>query len=316
MCVIVYQPSGCELSGNKFNQCWKHNNDGGGYSYIRHGKIKLKRGFFDRKDMLTSYREDRTENDDSPFLLHFRIATQGELSTANTHPFMVRDDLVMAHNGHIMGQHHKTKSDTHMFVLNVLRELPKKFEDDAAIIELLDGYIGTDKMVFMRADGGVMIMNQSWGKADKASGCWFSNDSYKKRKFTANTTKTADYTSRYTTRPWRGHGSYDDWDRDDTNVESIVIQMKPGEGGWVGEACGMCQTPIDGYDDEACAEVGATTPVCWDCICDKETELIDLGIIMMEFAWSDRVKPDICEAGNENAANETLQFPKPKDKEA
>lgn len=306
MCVIVYQPSGCELSGNKFNQCWKHNNDGGGYSYIQHGKIKLKRGFFDRKDMLTSYREDRTENDDSPFLLHFRIATQGELSTANTHPFRVRDDLVVAHNGHIMNQHHQVKSDTHMFVLNVLRQLPEKFEDDRAIVALLDGYIGTDKMAFMRADGGVMIMNQSWGVTDKASGCWFSNDSFKKRKFTSNITKSG---SEYDTKPWRGHGNYDSWDRDDTTVESITIQMSPGNTAWVGEACGMCQVPLDQYDDEACAEVNATTPVCWDCIVNKEVELIDLGVILLPFTWAQKEKQE------EKAANELLAFPKPEVKE-
>jgi hypothetical protein len=304
------------LSGNKFNQCWKHNSDGGGYSFINRGTLELKRGFFDRKEMLAAYRSDRKEHFDSPFLLHFRIATQGDISEQNTHPFRVRPDLVMAHNGHIMGHRHAIKSDTHVFVLDVLRKLPDNFENHDAILELLDGYIGSDKMVFLRADGKAMIMNEGWGKWDKNGGCWFSNDSYKKRKYTTSytTTSAGKSAANYDTRVWNGHNyePYSSWRDDDGEIESVVIDMKDIKADWIGDGCVMCTGPLDQYDNDICKEVGATHPVCWDCIINSEQELLDNSIIMLPFTWPQdtQVKRD-----SENAANELLAFPKPNYKE-
>ena len=158
MCVIVLQPAGAELSGNKFRNCWSRNPDGGGFAYVAEGELWIDKGYFDMKEMLTEYRKARGIYPDSPFLLHFRIATVGPVDGENTHPFRVRDDLVMAHNGTIQGFGDKERSDSYDFAKTVLASLKPGWEEDETMGWLVEKAIGYNKIALLRSDGAMTIL--------------------------------------------------------------------------------------------------------------------------------------------------------------
>jgi len=83
----------------------------------------------------------------------------------------------MAHNGTI--SHLPTdkggRSDSSLFA-ELLSYMKDNFYRNAASMELISGYIGTDKIVFLNNKGEVYIVNAEYGEEE--FGCWFSNDSY------------------------------------------------------------------------------------------------------------------------------------------
>lgn len=256
MCVIVMQPAGAELSGNKFRNCWSRNPDGGGFSYIGEDqKLTVHKGFFEMKQMLEEYRAARERNPNSPFLLHFRIATVGPVDSENTHPFWVRDDLVMCHNGTINGFGDNTRSDSYDFAQTVLASLPDGWEDDATMGWLVERAVGYNKIALLRSDGAVTLLNEK--KGVWVGDLWFSNDSYKKVKYYGN--RNAKPLTK-------------------TPVQLAVVEE---DHVFLGQDCIMCDTKLDAWDCELAEEVQASVPLCYDCIGEHEESLVDQGLI----AW-------------------------------
>lgn len=254
MCVIVVQPAGLELSGNKFRNCWNRNSDGGGFAYIADGEVVVDKGYFGMSNMLTQYRKTRGVYPDSPFLLHFRIATVGPVDGDNTHPFQVRDDLVMAHNGTISGFGNKEMSDSLDFAQRVLAALKPGWEEDEVISWLVEKTLGWSKIALLRNDGALTILNEDRGVW--VDGLWFSNDSYKKVKFFGK-----------------------------KNAPPLVTQpvaLLPGDDIdliFLNQECVKCDKKLDYWDCELAMDSEATVPVCYDCVADFEDELIQEGLI-------------------------------------
>lgn len=254
MCVIVIHPAGVELSGNKFRNCWSRNPDGGGFAFTDEAGLVVRKGYFDMKQMLDEYREARAEQPDSPFLLHFRIATVGPVDGDNTHPFWVRDDLVMAHNGTIQGFGDKAKSDSYDFAQTVLASLKPGWEEDETIGWLIEKAVGYNKIALLRSDGAMTILNEKNG--DWVDGLWFSNDSYKKRKT-------------YKAKPLvKG--------KIDLNPVAEVDLT------FLGAECVQCDMKLDYWDCELCDEVQASVPICYDCIAEHSEDMEKQGLI----AWN------------------------------
>ena len=255
MCVIVMQPAGAELSGNKFRNCWSRNPDGGGFAFTDGSELIVHKGFFDMKEMLEEYRKARGVYPDSPFLLHFRIATVGPVNGDNTHPFWVREDLVMAHNGTIQGFGDNTKSDSLDFAQTVLASLKPGFEEDETIGWLIEKAVGYNKIALLRADGAATILNEE--KGDWVDDLWFSNDSYKKVKFYGNRNAKP-----LTTKP-------------------VQIDAKYGgvDLSFLGLPCVKCEGKMDLWDCELAEDYQASVPVCYDCISEFEPMLVNQGLI-------------------------------------
>lgn len=309
MCVIVVQPAGVQLSGNKFRNCWDRNRDGGGYSYVDDGKVLIKKGHFDSVTMLDEYREDVKAHPESPFLIHFRISTSGLVDAVNTHPHRVRPDLVMAHNGHISGYGSKEQSDTLEFVALVLSRMPDGWEDDELQVHLIERYISGDKIALLRADGEYGIINEDAGNWQ--DGLWFSNKSWTKPQRVvpwinnpnnpANRGKAANSSSKtsgagggtgnnvtspsaFTACGWDDDDMYGAWGKD--NLDLIT---------YFDETCAFCDQKLNEMDAEFCIALDAWYPVCMECAVDNEKELVDSGAMAdaLDEVWDEVI--DACD---------------------
>ena len=81
-------------------------------------------------------------------VLHFRLATHGDISDKLCHPFYVNKDLVMFHNGVIRDSvsgysgHNKNESDTKAFVNNVLKNFKKGFQNNETVMNMISTSVG------------------------------------------------------------------------------------------------------------------------------------------------------------------------------
>jgi len=63
------------------------------------------------------------------------------------------------------------------------------FEKNETTVDLIEDYIGSDKLVFLDRDGVVTIMNSKCGVFDKGTNTWYSNNSYNHKKFSFSSVK-------------------------------------------------------------------------------------------------------------------------------
>lgn len=185
MCVIVHQPAGAYLSRKTAEEMWSYNPDGGGFAYIDvRNRIQTHKAM-EFEEFWKKFEPVRSRNRDSEFLVHFRIATSGEVGLDNTHPFQLDKYTVMAHNGmlnSIVGAIPITaaKSDTREFMEQVLPELPELWLDNPILVDMVEDYIGGSKLMFLttnpKLSQNVYILNRSRG-VDKHS-MWWSNKNH------------------------------------------------------------------------------------------------------------------------------------------
>lgn len=203
MCIAIYQPTGKQLVKKTLKTCWDNNPDGAGYMYnTAKGQLVVEKGFMSFKEFWRSYRASLAKNKRSSFVLHFRIATHGMINPANTHPFKVTGNMAFVHNGILSIDVPKGSrmSDTAIFNEVILKKLDEDFLDDEAIMELISGYCGTSKLIFLTNTGKVRIVNETSGTWHQ--GVWFSNDSYR-RDYYAKTVRLSSM------RWWYGTGDED-----------------------------------------------------------------------------------------------------------
>lgn len=178
MCVIVHQPPEVTLDDERLRRLWKHNSHGGGIAYITpNNEIKVHKSM-DLEKYLHTYKSLRGKFAKTDFLLHMRIATHGTVDLSNVHPFHVNEHTVMAHNGIIHGvPTDKERSDTRVFVEDVLPSLPTTWLDDFYIRQMVEKWIGWSKLMFLTVDPAlkhnVYILNRKSGTDHE--GLWFSN---------------------------------------------------------------------------------------------------------------------------------------------
>jgi len=199
MCIAVFKPSKVRLSKATLEECFTNNPDGAGYMYAHEGKIIIKKGFFTFEDFWKAYNVSiNGYAKKADMVLHFRISTHGLIDEPNCHPHKINDRIAFVHNGIISNVKvpvGSKVSDTVLFNEKVLRKLPRKFEDNIAIQELIEEYIGYSKLIFLDRFGASTIINDHMGTYDK--GCWFSNTTYKKPKAIVKSYKSSTYYSDY-----------------------------------------------------------------------------------------------------------------------
>lgn len=224
MCLIVVKDdANASFSIPDFRASYSRNNDGTGIMYVENGRIVVEKTVGVYKDHLDLYYKNMHRKQ---FVLHHRMATHGDKTVNNVHPFKVMSiddgdpyDLYMAHNGGIAmskldDDPEKKLSDTHLFVLQYLQPLMKQYPD---IIEskpfqiMLHDFIGYNKLAFLRNDGLCLIFNKQAGEFH--NGCWLSN------KYSINSNQnTNNYGRKH--GAWGGYseeedttylGNYSDW---------------------------------------------------------------------------------------------------------
>lgn len=182
MCIAIYKPAGKELSKELLHTCYTNNPDGCGFAYVNvdifgFHRIKYYKSMVFEK-FYEKYKRATRISQYSPFIIHFRIGTHGEKTVFNCHPFMIDKETIFCHNGIISGVGFDKKlSDTQLFNNTILKQLPKGWMNNPAILQLLEEFIGQSKLIVLSLDNTVKILNEK--KGEWFEGCWMSNSTYK-----------------------------------------------------------------------------------------------------------------------------------------
>ena len=178
MCVIIHKPIGVKIDENILRLCWHANPDGAGFMYTTDGEIQIQKGYMLFEDFLEAYHYIDEERYD--MVIHMRYATSGKVCPEQCHPFIVHNRLAFAHYGHIVFDFHiedESKSDTVVFLDEILRKLPKNFLDYDGVKKLLINYINDSTLLFMDNNSNITIMGGERFSIIR-DGCWFSNSSW------------------------------------------------------------------------------------------------------------------------------------------
>ena len=179
MCLAIVCPVGSFVPLDFLKQGWVSNPDGAGYAFTRDGKVVVKKGYGKLKTFMEDYHKDVRDNDESAFLVHFRIRTMGDRSDKNTHPFIIPNGA-MIHNGSLTGTNCKYDvgdSDTSAFASRFGKHLTYDFVYNKNK-ELGDAIGDYNKLAMLYDDNRYVIVNEERGHwHDKV---WYSNTSYKR----------------------------------------------------------------------------------------------------------------------------------------
>jgi predicted glutamine amidotransferase len=203
MCIIITLPQLVkikkEITEEILKFSWESNQDGAGYSYIekiekQEPSLCIKKGFFKFKGFYKSFLEDRKNNTESKFLIHFRFSTFGENKTENCHPFWIDNkDAAMAHNGTIYSlnaEKNKGPSDSNLFA-EFLRKLPTKWYYNDSYCRLITEYIKTiNKIVILTKNNSFLIWNEKQGFQEED--IWYSSDYYKNKRYAETNNKNSE----------------------------------------------------------------------------------------------------------------------------
>lgn len=189
MCIAIIKGSGVKLpSDDTLDACWEGNKDGAGYSYVRDGKVLIKKGFMVKEPFFEALKRDVT--DDTTAFIHMRIATHGGINQECTHPFPLTDnydemrrletetDIAIVHNGvfsSVSGLPDKV-SDTMFYIKDVLMNHMNWLDKDTPMPWLFRISLGGCRLAWMSATHCLYA-----GDWTKVEGCFFSNTQYRRR---------------------------------------------------------------------------------------------------------------------------------------
>lgn len=176
------EPKGL-LTEEQLEKASLNNPDGFGYAFVMHANtdkarvvVRKNRRYADLKDKFwKDYRRYRAR---SPFIVHFRYATHGEVSHRMAHPYVLRDGGAMIHNGIIdMPVTRKHDSDTLMFVNKVVNQLPDNWQYTNTWVEMVARMMESgNKLVFLWPSATTLVLGEKNGHWKDH--VWFSNYTY------------------------------------------------------------------------------------------------------------------------------------------
>ena len=180
MCVILHKPANKDIPLETLRSCWKSNPHGAGVMFAHNNFLRIIKGLMTFENFLRAYNENNLV--EKEILVHFRLASSGDITPELTHPFWTfldgerEHDLAFMHNGHLSSYDTGgvAQSDTTVFRDEILSKLPYNFLNNDAIVELLDYYLNGSIIVFMNNLSEVNIL----GNTDCSitlDGIWYSN---------------------------------------------------------------------------------------------------------------------------------------------
>lgn len=161
---------------------FRNNPDGAGFMYFdKNGDVCSYRSMhFDA--FIDEYESAWAEHGShSPFAIHFRFATHGTKDLNNVHPFYMNKNVCVMHNGIIDCLiEDKKMSDTAAFVRDYLGNLPRNFQDNEFLFDMVEQYCSGSKLIMLTNDPEAKyfgyIFNERlghWGEE-----VWYSNSTY------------------------------------------------------------------------------------------------------------------------------------------
>ena len=197
MCLAIVCPVGRSVSRAHLAQAFENNPDGAGYAFVSRGKVHI-RHFLEFEPFLAEYAADvQKYGKKSPFLIHFRYATHGDICEDMCHPFRTHTGAAMIHNGilpSLPGSQasraaNSGLSDTALFVRDILPRFPLNWKDDDVWIHIAEEYVGcSNKLAFLWPNASFTIINEMAGYWN--GGVWYSNKSHINALYWAKDTKT------------------------------------------------------------------------------------------------------------------------------
>lgn len=176
MCLLVFLSASGKMSEKHVEESWRCNPHGAGMAWVENGEVQIKKGYMKLEDL----KADLPLIAGKPAILHFRIASVGNKTADNCHPFDAGGEWAMGHNGTIpnmttVGE----ESDTSAFARDILQPIldaDKTAIFDTKIQKELEAKIPGSKMVLLNPLGQRVILNEHLGHW--VEGVWYSNRSY------------------------------------------------------------------------------------------------------------------------------------------
>lgn len=185
MCIIA----ACQersLTDTEITNCFQNNSDGAGIAYVQDGKVHIEKGFM----TLEEFKKYYAQVDVLPHVVHFRIATSGDVCPEMTHPYIIDSDsklLVSGKTKYSVLFHNGVIPEYNTLYLNMLTncliDVPKGPINDSRVAAIMSSVFGEDilqslsgKFVTMNPDGDVIL----WGQFEEKDGVFFSNNGYKR----------------------------------------------------------------------------------------------------------------------------------------
>jgi hypothetical protein len=183
MCIIFYNENGASYREQELRNAHWINDDGVGIMWVEDSGVKVFFGMLTADALV----EKMKAYEGIPHALHLRYATNGPVCEDLCHPFKASpedsdQEIWMMHNG-VLTEHgcraEAHESDSLVFARDVANDIAQAGSTNLLLedsyIDHLEQLIGSDKMVFFRDDGEVVILNPDHWWIDEESGIWYSN---------------------------------------------------------------------------------------------------------------------------------------------
>lgn len=192
MCVIAYKPLNKAFPEERILQnCFENNDHGAGFMYTFKGEVHIHKGYETFEKFMEALNKARAITGDKvPYVMHFRIATQG-YDKCMTHPFPLSSKMAnlkrlhykcnigVAHNGilDITSDGAKTYSDTMKFITDYLSNIIQSmdFYKNKRTLRLIEYLIDGSRLAILDKNNHCTLMGKGW---IKDNGIYYSNNSY------------------------------------------------------------------------------------------------------------------------------------------
>ena len=182
MCTLTYVPKGKIPTEQELINSCTTNPHGFGYAIIINGEIVIGKGL-DYKKVVKEFMTLRRLNKGGDALFHSRLATHGEMTEANCHPFFVGGDkrTVLAHNGILPVPTYDERSDTRVFAEDIMPTYDKAGGlDNPVVFNAIERWAAGSKILILTVDPkfkqSVYLLNEKAGHYN--NGVWWSNYGY------------------------------------------------------------------------------------------------------------------------------------------
>lgn len=180
MCIIIVANKNKKIPNEHIKLASELNCDGFGISASVNNKLFVYKSISINSDDIIKLYNSIRQVATGDIVLHFRLATHGDVSDKLCHPFYVNKDLVMFHNGVIRdsisgyNEHNKNESDTKAFVNNALKNFKKGFQNNKTIMNMINETLGEyNKLCFLDNTGKTTYTSSS--KWVEYNGILYSN---------------------------------------------------------------------------------------------------------------------------------------------
>ena len=168
MCIIIVANKNKKIPNEHIKLASEFNCDGFGMSASVNNKLSVYKSITMNSDDIIRLYNSIRQVATGDIVLHFRLATHGDVSDKLCHPFHVNKDLVMFHNGVICdnvsgyNKHNKNESDTKALVNNVLKNFKKGFQNNKTIMNMISTSVGEyNKLCFLDNTGRTTYTSSS-----------------------------------------------------------------------------------------------------------------------------------------------------------